>query len=282
MPSEKRARQRAQRDAKRAAAEKAANRQKATRRTLTVVGVAVVLIGSGWLLFGRSGTTTTTTTTTTSTVPATTTTTTAKSAADVAAQETANANAIAAGCPASTTARANTSSWSTEPPITIDTTKTYTATVATTTGTFTVALDPAQAPHNVNSFIFLARHDFYHCVIFHRVIPNFVIQGGDPTGTGTGGPGYSVSENEYPPAAKNPALQYPIGTVAMANSGSGTNGSQFFIVTGVNGEGLPNSYTVLGHVTSGLSVVQKISGEGTPAGVPPRVTERILSITVNP
>jgi cyclophilin family peptidyl-prolyl cis-trans isomerase len=176
----------------------------------------------------------------------------------------------------------NTLSWAAEPALTINTATAYTATVATTAGTFQIALAPAQAPHNVNNFIFLAKHGFYHCVIFHRVIPNFVVQGGDPTGTGTGGPGYAVTENEYPAPAKNTALQYPIGTVAMANSGSGTNGSQFFIVSGVNGEGLPNTYTVLGHVTSGLSVVQKISNEGSTSGVPPAVTERILSVTVNP
>ena len=109
-----------------------------------------------------------------------------------------------------------------------------------------------------------------------------MIQGGDPTGTGTGGPGYQVTENEYPAKAANSALQYPIGTVAMANSGSGTNGSQFFVVTGVNGEGLPNQYTVLGKVVSGMDVVQTISNYGTPSGVPPNVIERMLSVTVTP
>ena len=283
MPSDKRARQRAQRDAKRAAAQKAAQRQKVIRRVATIAVVAVVLIGSGFLLFGRSSSpapTTTTTTTTTAPLPSTTTTTLSPTYAT--AQTAANAKAVAGGCPASPTARANNLSWTTEPPITIDTAKTYYATVKTTVGSFTIALDPKQAPHNVNNFIFLAHHGFYNCVTFHRVIPNFVIQGGDPTGTGTGGPGYQVTENEYPAKAANAALQYPVGSVAMANSGSGTNGSQFFVVTGVNGEGLPNQYTLLGKVVSGIDVVQTISNYGTPAGVPPNVIERMLSVTVTP
>ena len=128
--------------------------------------------------------------------------------------------------------------------------------------------------------MFLAREGFYHCVNFHRVIPDFVVQGGDPTGTGTGGPGYAVTPDEYPKAGANPALQYPIGSVAMANSGPGTNGSQFFIVTGVNGEGLPPQYTLFGQVKTGLDTVNTISGYGTPQGTPPNVIERMLSVTI--
>jgi cyclophilin family peptidyl-prolyl cis-trans isomerase len=162
----------------------------------------------------------------------------------------------------------------------IDKTKTYTATVKTDVGTFVITLDAAHTPLTVNNFVFLAQKDFYNCVTFHRVIPNFMDQTGDPTGTGTGGPGYSFAD-ELPPTA-NP--QYPIGSVAMANSGPNTNGSQFFIVTGAEGESLAPNYTLFGTVTSGLSVLQKINmdGNANPAdnGVPPKVIHRILSVVI--
>ncbi len=133
--------------------------------------------------------------------------------------------------------------------------------------------------------MFLARHDFFNCVIFHRVIPGFVVQGGDPTGTGSGGPGYQFTEQGPPLVAKG-AVQYPLGSVAMANSNSpastdpNTNGSQFFIVTGSSGETLSNDYVLFGQVTSGMSVVDKINDDGSASGVPPTVTHRMLSVTI--
>ncbi|MEI6700920.1 MAG: peptidylprolyl isomerase [Actinomycetota bacterium] len=282
MASEKRARQRAQRDAKRAAELQAAKRKSLYRRIGIIVVVAAAIIGSAWLIFkpaAKTPVTTTTTALTTTTLSGTTTT--VANARIAALQKAADKMAVAAGCPASTSAKVNNLKWKSEPPMTIDASKSYTATVSTTAGTFTIALDPKLAPHNVNNFVFLAKKGFYHCVIFHRVIPDFVIQGGDPTGTGTGGPGYALGEDEYPAKAANPALQYPIGSVAMANNGSaGTNGSQFFIVTGINGEGLPNTYTLFGHITSGAPTVKIIQDLGTPAGVPPQVTERMLSVTI--
>jgi cyclophilin family peptidyl-prolyl cis-trans isomerase len=168
--------------------------------------------------------------------------------------------------------------------MTIDTSKTYLATVKTDAGTFVITLDAKEAPIAVNNFVFLAEHKFYNCVIFHRVIPGFVVQGGDPTGTGEGGPGYQFTE-AGPPAAKTAADQYPLDSVAMANSSSGstdpsTNGSQFFIVTGSSGEQLPPDYVLFGQVTSGLSVVQQINNDGSSAGVPPTVTHRMLSVTI--
>jgi cyclophilin family peptidyl-prolyl cis-trans isomerase len=167
--------------------------------------------------------------------------------------------------------------------MTIDTSKTYLATVKTDVGTFVITLDAKASPIAVNSFVFLADHQFFNCVIFHRVIPGFVVQGGDPTGTGSGGPGYSFTE-EGPPTA---TPQYPLGAVAMANSNSPsthdptTNGSQFFIVTGSSGESLPNDYVLFGQVTSGMSVVNKINDDGSTAGVPPTVTHRMLSVTIS-
>ena len=114
--------------------------------------------------------------------------------------------------------------------MTLDTSKTYTATVKTTTGTFDIALDAKTAPQTVNNFVFLAQKGYYHCVIFHRVIPSFMDQTGDPTGTGDGGPGYTIPD-ENPPKASSASDQYPLGSVAMANTGQPhTGGSQFFIV----------------------------------------------------
>jgi cyclophilin family peptidyl-prolyl cis-trans isomerase len=212
--------------------------------------------------------------------PASTTSTTATSK-NAKLQAAADKIAVAAGCPSSTKATVNTQKYSSAPAMTIDTSKTYTATVKTTAGSFTIALDAKTTPITVNNFVFLADKGFYHCVIFHRVIPTFMDQTGDPTGTGDGGPGYTIAD-EYPAAAANAKDQYPIGSVAMANTGSPhTGGSQFFIVAGPEGESLPNSYTLFGQVTSGMSVVEKINSEGSAAGVPPDVTQRMLSVTIH-
>ena len=133
----------------------------------------------------------------------------------------------------------------------------------------------------MNNFVFLANKGYYHCVIFHRVIPSFMDQTGDPTGTGTGGPGYTIPD-ENPPKATNASQQYPLGSVAMANTGTPhSGGSQFFIVAGPEGESLPNSYALFGAVTSGMDVVTTINQQGSAQGVPPDVTQRIISITIH-
>jgi cyclophilin family peptidyl-prolyl cis-trans isomerase len=165
--------------------------------------------------------------------------------------------------------------------MTIDTSKTYTATVKSTTGTFVITLDAKSAPTTVNNFVFLAQKGYYHCVTFHRVIPKFMDQTGDPTGTGQGGPGYTITD-ENPPKASDASKQYPIGSVAMANTGQpNSGGSQFFIVAGAQGESLPNTYARFGQVTSGMNVVDTINQQGSAQGVPPDVTQRILSITIS-
>jgi cyclophilin family peptidyl-prolyl cis-trans isomerase len=106
-------------------------------------------------------------------------------------------------------------------------------------------------------------------------------QTGDPTGTGQGGPGYTIPD-ENPAKATNASSQYPLGSVAMANTGQpNSGGSQFFIVAGPQGEGLPNTYALFGQVTSGMNVVDKINQQGSAQGVPPDVTQRILSITIS-
>lgn len=134
----------------------------------------------------------------------------------------------------------------------IDTTKNYTATLKTSAGDIQVQLFAADAPKTVNNFVFLARDGFYDGVSFHRVIADFMIQGGDPTGTGSGGPGYKFAD-EF---AGNPH-RHQIGTLSMANAGPGTNGSQFFI-THVATPHLNGKHTVFGQVTSGQEVVNKI------------------------
>jgi peptidyl-prolyl cis-trans isomerase B (cyclophilin B) len=134
-----------------------------------------------------------------------------------------------------------------------------TVTVKTSCGTFDIALDTSRAPKTANSFAYLARRGFYDGLSFHRIVPGFVIQGGDPLGNGTGGPGYKVTE---PPPR---ALQYTRGVVAMAKSGverPGTSGSQFFVVTGAN-IGLPPQYALVGRVSQGLNVVDRIGNLGS-------------------
>jgi cyclophilin family peptidyl-prolyl cis-trans isomerase len=281
MPSEKRARQRAGREARLAAQAKHNKRRKTIRNVIIVVVAAAIIIGIVALVSGNkskpSSATKNSTTTTTSSSSTTSTT----SGANATAQAAANKVAVAAGCPASTSATVNTQKYAAAPAMTIDPTKTYTATVVTTAGTFTIALDPKAAPVTVNNFVFLANKGYYHCIIFHRVIPQFMDQTGDPTGTGSGGPGYTIKD-EDPPKAANPADQYPIGSVDMANTGApNSGGSQFFIVSGPEGQSLPNQYAQFGTVTSGLNVVQTINMQGSAAGVPPDVTQRIISVTIH-
>ncbi len=134
----------------------------------------------------------------------------------------------------------------------IDSAKAYKATLETDKGTIEIELYPAYAPKTVNNFVFLAREGFYDGVTFHRVIPNFMIQGGDPTGTGSGGPGYRF-EDEF---AGNP-LRHETGVISMANAGPGTNGSQFFI-THAPQPHLNLKHTVFGKVTQGQDVVNAI------------------------
>jgi len=202
------------------------------------------------------------------------------SPADAKAQATANAASVAAGCPKDPSTALHKQKWSSAPSTIIDADKTYTATITTDLGKFVIALDAKDAPKTVNNFVFLAQHGFYNCVIFHRVIPQFMDQTGDPTGTGSGGPGYTIPD-ELPAKATNAADQYPLGSVAMANTGQpNTGGSQWFIVAGSEGESLPNTYALFGHVTSGMSVVEKINAQGSSSGVPPDVTHRMLKVTI--
>jgi peptidyl-prolyl cis-trans isomerase B (cyclophilin B) len=139
----------------------------------------------------------------------------------------------------------------------LDTSKNYVATVSTSCGKFQITLDAKRAPITGGSFKYLADKKFFDGLTFHRIVPQFVIQGGDPAGNGSGGPGYSVEE--APPKD----LKYTSGIVAMAKTGAepaGTSGSQFFVVTGANAAQLTPDYALVGKVTKGMNVVDRIGG----------------------
>ncbi len=156
------------------------------------------------------------------------------------------------------------------PAMEIDQSKSYVAVLKTTDGDITIALNAKQTPITVNNFVTLAKKNFYDNTIFHRTIKGFMIQGGDPTGTGTGGPGYKFDDEPF-------TGEYTKGTVAMANAGPNTNGSQFFIMHG--DMALPKNYVIFGKVTSGMDVVDKIAtaptepgGEGSSPVNPVKIT----------
>jgi cyclophilin family peptidyl-prolyl cis-trans isomerase len=162
----------------------------------------------------------------------------------------------------------------------IDPAKSYTATFDTNQGSFTVQLLAERAPGTVNNFVSLARWKYFDGTKCHRVIENFVVQCGDPTATGTGGPGYSFAD-ELPGTG-----EYTIGSLAMANSGPNTNGSQFFIITGDNGASLPPSYTLFGQVTAGLdtavaAMAALFNPDPAANGVPPAADIILNSVTIS-
>ena len=161
--------------------------------------------------------------------------------------------------------------YSSPPPTTIDTEKTYTATIDTSAGEMTVELFASEAPLTVNNFVHLARDGFYEDGQFHRVIRDFMIQGGCPLGTGTGGPGYRFQDEPV-------TRKYVRGTLAMANAGPNTNGSQFFIVHGGD-VGLPPNYTIFGMLRSGDDVLDTLANSPVArsrGGEPSEPTERLV------
>jgi peptidyl-prolyl cis-trans isomerase A (cyclophilin A) len=166
------------------------------------------------------------------------------------------------------------------PEMGIDPTKRYTATLDTTLGEIVIALDAVKAPNTVNNFVFLALHHYYDGVIFHRIIPNFMIQGGDPTGTGTGGPGFAFDDEIHPELNFNEPYIF-----AMANAGTrggrGTNGSQFFITTGPT-TWLQAKHSIFGEVADDESrrIVEKIGAVATDAGDRPLDSVIVESVTV--
>ena len=161
------------------------------------------------------------------------------------------------------------------PEMGIDPSKRYSATMETSMGTLVIALDAISAPKTVNNFVFLALNHYYDGVIFHRIINGFVCQGGDPEGTGRGGPGYRFADELPKPG------QYQIGSLAMANAGPNTNGSQFFIISGPSGVQLPPAYSLFGQVVKGLDIVDQMQRVPTAPGDRPKDDVVIRSVTIS-
>jgi cyclophilin family peptidyl-prolyl cis-trans isomerase len=159
-------------------------------------------------------------------------------------------------------------------PMTIDPEKAYQATISTSVGDMVAYLYPQRAPQTVNNFVNLARYHYYDGLVFHRVINGFMIQGGCPEGSGRGGPGYRFADELPAPRS------YEIGSLAMANAGPNTNGSQFFIVSGASGVGLPPAYSLFGKLIAGLDVLDAIQRVETDRGDRPHTDVVINSITI--
>ncbi len=187
-------------------------------------------------------------------------------------------------CPAADGSSERITTFAEAPPMCIDTAASYTAVLSTTAGDITVELDAAAAPETVNNFVVLSRYHYYEGTPFHRIIPGFVIQGGDATGPspGLGNPGYLIAE-EPPPAPADDETAYEVGSFAMAKgTGPNATGAQFFVVTGPSGEALPPEYSLFGEVTEGMDVVtaiESIPTTGSPQDAP---TEEIYinSVTI--
>ena len=258
MPTEKRQRQKEGRAARQAALEASRRRAARRRQLITLVVVAVLIVGLLTFLSrgGDDEKVATTGSTTTTTAPPT---------------------FGSAACPNADGSSPRTTTFTEPPQQCIDRAATYTAAVETDVGAFTIALDAERAPLTVNNFVFLARFHFYDGLTFHRAPPDFVVQGGDPEGTGSGGPGYTFAD-ELPKSVD----EYKAGSLAMANSGANTNGSQFFVVVSDNGGKSLQSpnYSLFGQVTEGLDVVQKINADGAPDPGPPKTVHKITKVTI--
>ncbi len=180
-------------------------------------------------------------------------------------------------CPKADGTEARVTSFVAPPPMCIDQDKYYSAVVTTNKGVLTITLDPAYAPETVNNFVVLARYHFFDNTVCHRIVPGFVVQCGDPTGTGTGGPGYTFAD-ELPDDG-----DYVIGSVAMANSGpdTNTNGSQFFIISGDHGASLPPKYSLFGEVHSDQDqVIEDLDAAGSLRGTPTKELVYIESVDI--
>lgn len=162
-------------------------------------------------------------------------------------------------------------SYSSPPAMALQPGKKYTASIETSAGTMTAELFAEETPKTVNNFVFLARDGFYDGVIFHRVIRGFMIQGGDPKGTGTGGPGYQFADEPV-------SRPYKRGTLAMANAGKNTNGSQFFVMHA--DYNLPPNYTIFGKLTGGEDVLDKIATAPTGSQDRPTQPVSIARVTI--
>jgi cyclophilin family peptidyl-prolyl cis-trans isomerase len=282
VPTDKRQRKREGHQARQAAAAAARRRQQAKRTRaiaggflalVLVAGVAVVVRGGGNDTQAVSSTPSSTVTS----VPGATSTAVPKKAVELPPVPAGQSLKGEPPCPPADGSAPRTTSFE-KPPggLCVVVSKTYTAEVQTSKGLLVVNLDVKNAPKTVSNFVFLARYHYFDGIAFHRIVPGFVIQGGDPLQTGTGGPGYKF-EDELPKAG-----QYKVGSLAMANSGPNTNGSQFFIVTGDAGTSLQPNYSLFGQVAQGLEVVKAIEDVGIPGtqdGKPSEVVT-IRSVTI--
>ena len=263
MPTEKRQRQKEGRAARQAALE-AYRRKSARRRQLITMVVIIALVFLVVALISRGGNDDTVTAgaTTTTTAPTPTTLPPAKGDSKV--------------CPAVDGSSARATEFEAPPATCIDPAKTYTAKFDTDVGSFTVALDAIKAPKTVNNFVFLARYHFFDGSLFHRVIPGFVVQGGDANkGDGTGDAGYKIPD-EFPQQG-----EFKVGSVAMANSGQpNSGGTQFFVIVGEQGLTLPPSYTLFGAVTEGIEVAHTIEKDGESGNGTPKVFHQIIKVTI--
>ena len=279
MGTEKRARQKANRQLKQEELEKTEKRNQVRQYAIMAAVVAVAIIGGLFLLSVATGNDEVEETEATETIDD------AVADADADAEEEAAAESevdpvvtappVDPVCPEEDGSSPRTVNFTGPPPICIDETATYVASFNTNLGEITAELDAEKAPLTVNNFVFLARHHYYDGTAFHRIISDFMIQGGDATGNppGTGGPGYTIDE-EVPNEG-----EYEVGSLAMAKrTEPGTTGAQFFIVTGPNGEGLPPQYSLFGQVTEGLDVVEAI--EALPTDATDFPTEEIIVNTI--
>ncbi len=160
------------------------------------------------------------------------------------------------------------------PQMSLDTNKTYVATFETSRGTIVADLFPKEAPKTINNFVFLAKEGFYDGTKFHRVIKDFMVQGGDPTGTGRGGPGYKFDDE----TRGNPH-KHQRGSLSMANAGPNTNGSQFFLISGQQGVRLPPQYALFGQIVSGLDVLETM--QNVPVGAQDRPKDPVTITSVS-
>lgn len=267
VPNDKRQRQKENRNKKLAAQRKVETRDNLRQRVIVGIGFAAVAAIAIFLL-SRGGDDPADTTAafgdqTDVSVVATTTTAPAVPLSDIE-------------CPAEDGSSAQVLAFDAAPPMCIDASKTYTAEMVTNQGTITIELDAAKAPNTVNNFVFLSRYHFYDGSTFHRVISDFMIQGGDAVGEprGTGNPGYRFND-ELPAEG-----EYEIGSIAMANSGENTQGSQFFIITGDSGVNLQPAYTLFGKVTEGMDAVTAIEATEVNESDAPLTDVIIESVTI--
>ncbi len=249
----------------------AAARKRKVIRWSSIIGAAVVAIILIAVLSKRSDKTVTT-----ATVPTTPATVAPSSAASTAPASTVVAGPFQYGtgeCAAADGSSAKTTTFTNPPKLCIDPAKTYSATVETTKGSYTAVLDAKKAPGTVNNFVNLARFHYFDSTPCHRIVKGFMAQCGDPTGKGTGGPGYTIPD-ELPATSAD----YQPGTLAMANSGPNTNGSQYFTMFRV---GLAPSYSIFGHVTEGMdTTIKALDAVGNPADGAPTEPVSITKVTI--